>query len=1037
MSKTKKLIFVSLALLLLPLTVKAETFWQKQIPVNTGAFVDIGESFSAFTVNLPVGVEVFAQSETDPAWIKVERDIDDDDSSVSNFYFVHGEVAKKLRLRAEGAAPPAFLEVSFYNTTDEANPVYLAGVSPSRLVGNLKIISRTEWGADESFRFKDENTNGGDDDVSDKEAGDANANERAKECGILKNIHPEEFEIAYSKNTEGGKTLKWPYQYSQRIFKVVIHHTAENGVSNGRDPKEVLRGIYSYHTLSRGWGDIGYHFIIDPYGNIYEGRAGGDYVIGGHVYCNNIGTIGVSLMGNFQEVEPTAEQITALGKLLPQLAALYELDLTATENFHGKSLPNLVGHRQVGATACPGENMFKLLPDILKALANSAEIKLARSFLYSAEIAEKITIMKMAVGDKKTLQLKFKNTGNVVWNRDTWLYVFQPKTGGVSIRPAIAGRSYVAAKLKESGVPPGGVGTFNVELATDYRGGLFTLEFTPVVNGKKVTSGAVIQPVEVETPTWGAKIEKITFSPETIFPDKRVSVSAQIKNTGNVAWYKDHITLSVVSGGNHQRIEVAPAANVAPGQIGEFNFSLDPFVQAGAKILVMNLLVSGERMPRAPVFNKIITVENSKISAQSLQDNKIITYIKTGKTAALNLKFKNTGNVAWSKGEIFLNIYKKNGNEKVNFNETVVAPGATATFSVSFLADKEANSRLILMPATARKNLGSSVIWFIIAKNSFSAEVPRTIGVASVLPTSTSSTSQSPVSQVSTAENIRIKLSFPEVAAQVSAVGGATIFGDGQKIATLNAGSSANIVPQSAKVSFSGKSYSIIRVEPFSADTILQLDNWSRSPAWDTSGKINDNRFRGALEFRVYNGAFTAINELDLENYLLGMAEVSTDTHFEKMKAMAILIRTYARFYLDPKNEKFPGAPYDGSDSPAEFQKYLGQSFAERSGRWAEAVQATKDLVVVYQGALVKTPYFNQSDGRTRSALEVWGWQNTPYLVSVPDPFCEGLTLKGHGVGLSGVGAQKMAEQGKTYEQIIKYYYRDVSIEKNSSLSLQ
>ena len=96
------------------------------------------------------------------------------------------------------------------------------------------------------------------------------------------------------------------------------------------------------------------------------------------------------------------------------------------------------------------------------------------------------------------------------------------------------------------------------------------------------------------------------------------------------------------------------------------------------------------------------------------------------------------------------------------------------------------------------------------------------------------------------------------------------------------------------------------------------------------------------------------------------------------------------------------------------------------------AVTDTKDYVVTYRRELVKTPYFNQSDGRTRSALEMWGWTNTPYLQSVEDPHCAGMIKRGHGVGLSGCGADGMAKEGKTYEEIIKYFYQDVEVEKKS-----
>ena len=70
------------------------------------------------------------------------------------------------------------------------------------------------------------------------------------------------------------------------------------------------------------------------------------------------------------------------------------------------------------------------------------------------------------------------------------------------------------------------------------------------------------------------------------------------------------------------------------------------------------------------------------------------------------------------------------------------------------------------------------------------------------------------------------------------------------------------------------------------------------------------------------------------------------------------------------------------------------------------------------------------ADGKTLSAQEVWGWTNTPYLQSVDDPYCTGLTRQGHGVGMSGCGSEGMAKDGKGYEEIIKYYYQGVEIKK-------
>ena len=138
--------------------------------------------------------------------------------------------------------------------------------------------------------------------------------------------------------------------------------------------------------------------------------------------------------------------------------------------------------------------------------------------------------------------------------------------------------------------------------------------------------------------------------------------------------------------------------------------------------------------------------------------------------------------------------------------------------------------------------------------------------------------------------------------------------------------------------------------------------------------------------------------------------------------------RTYARYY-STISEKFSGKPYHLEDSPETSQKYLGYGLEKRSPNVVKAVADTKGEVVTYKSKLVKTPYFNQSDGKaTKSAKDVWGWTDTPYLVSVKDSYCAADKFLGHGVGLSGCGAKGMAEQGFKYQDILRYYYTSVDI---------
>lgn len=86
---------------------------------------------------------------------------------------------------------------------------------------------------------------------------------------FLKKYFPDTATTMSLTRYENGHLLVWPIQKVKKVSRIVLHHTAESMASNASD-EEVLRTIYRYHTLSRQWGDIGYHYIIGQRGKIYE-----------------------------------------------------------------------------------------------------------------------------------------------------------------------------------------------------------------------------------------------------------------------------------------------------------------------------------------------------------------------------------------------------------------------------------------------------------------------------------------------------------------------------------------------------------------------------------------------------------------------------------------------------------------------------------------------------------------------------------------------------------------------------------------------
>jgi stage II sporulation protein D len=137
------------------------------------------------------------------------------------------------------------------------------------------------------------------------------------------------------------------------------------------------------------------------------------------------------------------------------------------------------------------------------------------------------------------------------------------------------------------------------------------------------------------------------------------------------------------------------------------------------------------------------------------------------------------------------------------------------------------------------------------------------------------------------------------------------------------------------------------------------------------------------------------INDLPVEWYLKGMGEVSNTDLSEKIKTIVVSARSYARWYMDPRNRKFNTNLYDGSDDPDVFQKYLGYSYELRSPAVAKMVDITRGQVITYDNKLIKPWYHSSSDGRTLSALEYCqrvgssSCTDTPYLQSVIDPGSE------------------------------------------------
>lgn len=148
------------------------------------------------------------------------------------------------------------------------------------------------------------------------------------------------------------------------VTHLVVHHSA--GVNTSNNWAQVVLSIWDFHVNTRAYCDVAYNYLIDPNGVLYEGRSGGNNVIGAHFCSTNTGTMGVCLLGNFQEVEPTEAMLNTLANVLAWKSCNAAIDPLA-KSIHARSnldLNHICGHRDGCATECPGNNVYSKLTNV-------------------------------------------------------------------------------------------------------------------------------------------------------------------------------------------------------------------------------------------------------------------------------------------------------------------------------------------------------------------------------------------------------------------------------------------------------------------------------------------------------------------------------------------------------------------------------------------------------------------------------------------------------------------------------------------------
>ena len=167
--------------------------------------------------------------------------------------------------------------------------------------------------------------------------------------------------------------------YDNGIRAGVVHHSATGNNYAPQDSAAIVRSIFAYHTRDLGWGDIAYNALVDQYGQVFEGTFGGitKPVQGTHTGGFNSNTWAVCMIGDFDQAPPSPAQLRSVGQLLGWRLTMDGVDskgavtLTSAGGPFTRfpagvkvNLPSIFAHRDVGDTACPGNNGYAFMDRI-------------------------------------------------------------------------------------------------------------------------------------------------------------------------------------------------------------------------------------------------------------------------------------------------------------------------------------------------------------------------------------------------------------------------------------------------------------------------------------------------------------------------------------------------------------------------------------------------------------------------------------------------------------------------------------------------
>jgi hypothetical protein len=339
-----------------------------------------------------------------------------------------------------------------------------------------------------------------------------------------------------------------------------VHHTDNpNGYGAGEVPA-ILYSIYLFHRYVRGWNDIGYNFVIDTFGRIWEARAGGidQAVVGAQAGGYNLESTGVAILGTYSSVLPAGAALAALEHLLAWKLSLHgvpvsgevTVEVNPTDAFYTPFapgarvlLPRVAGHRDGCSTSCPGNALYAELPVIRVATAKLAAYQSALTLTLAG--GEVVAASYLSLADGAIVAGSTLSASGVL---------------ATLAGAPLAGRPI---ELQQLTVSADGVASERtIAQASTGSDGAWSTALAPTAN-LLVRALSASAPVTASPLMWVAVAPAITLAPASYGPPP---AAGTLLLTGTVTPHKPRVTIDVYDASGRHSLSLTRTVEVTGGE---------------------------------------------------------------------------------------------------------------------------------------------------------------------------------------------------------------------------------------------------------------------------------------------------------------------------------------------------------------------------------------------------------------------------------------------------------------------------------------